>query len=169
MNFGKTFMSYRNVPISYYELVEKGLKHLFYQFKKIVSGYTPDFTLSIDSLCPKIERILREMLHSVNARILKVDANSATPKKEKMILLDQLLNAPEIKSFMTDEDINYFRYVLTNDGQNIRNDSAHGLYSPFFYKSDDGAISAFMVFVAIIRLAVISNRFHFEEAKQLDE
>ena len=30
-NFGKTFMSYRNEPISYYELVEKGLKHLVYQ------------------------------------------------------------------------------------------------------------------------------------------
>lgn len=161
-NFGKTFMSYRNEPISYYELVEKGLKHLFYQFKKIVSGFAPDFTLSIDSLCPKIERILREMLHSVNAKILKVNANSATPKKEQMILLDQLLNAQEIKNFMTEEDINFFRYVLTNDGQNIRNDSAHGLYSPSFYKSDAGAISAFIVFVAIIRLAVISKRFHFE-------
>lgn len=168
-NFGKTFKSYRDEPITYYELVEKGLKHLFYQFKKIVSGYTPDFTLSIDSLCPKIERILREMLHSVNARILKIDANSATPKKENMILLAQLLNAPENKNFMKEEDLNFFRYVLTSDGQNIRNDSAHGLYSPSFYKTDAGAISAFMVFVAIIRLAIISNRFHLELPKKLDD
>ena len=161
-NFGKTFMSYRNEPISYYELVEKGLKHLFYQFKKIVAGNIPDFTLSIDSLCPKIERILREMLHSVNACILKIDIKSATPRKETMLLLDQLLNVPEIKNFMTEEDINFFRYVLTNEGQNIRNYSAHGLYSPSFYKSDAGAISAFMVFVAIIRLAVITNCFQIE-------
>lgn len=161
-NFGKTFMSYRNEPISYYELVEKGLKHLFYQFKKIVAGNIPDFTLSIDSLCPKIERILREMLHSVNASILKIDVKSATPRKETMLLLDQLLNVPEIKNFMTEEDINFFRYVLTNEGQNIRNYSAHGLYSPSFYKSDAGVISAFMVFVAIIRLAVITNCFQIE-------
>jgi len=156
-NFGKTLRSYRKESISYYELVEKGLKHLFYQFKKIVAGNIPDFTLSIDSLCPKIERILREMLHSVNASILKIDVKSATPRKETMLLLDQLLNVPEIKNFMTEEDINFFRYVLTNEGQNIRNYSAHGLYSPSFYKSDAGAISAFMVFVAIIRLAVIIN------------
>lgn len=161
-NFGKTFRSYRKEPISYYELVEKGLKHLFYQFKKIVSGNIPDFTLSIDSLCPKIERILREMLHSINASILKIDVKSATPKKETMLLLDQLLNMPEIKNFMTEEDVNFFRYVLTNEGQNIRNYSAHGLYSPSFYKSDAGAISAFMVFVAIIRLAVITNCFQIE-------
>lgn len=161
-NFGKTFRSYREEPISYYELVEKGLKHLFYQFKKIVSGNIPDFTLSIDSLCPKIERILREMLHSVNASILKIDVKSATPRKETMLLLDQLLNIPEIKNFMTEEDVNFFRYVLTNEGQNIRNYSAHGLYSPSFYKSDTGAISAFMVFVAIIRLAVITNCFQIE-------
>lgn len=162
INFGKTFMSYRNEPISYYELVENGLKHLFYQFKKIVAGNIPDFTLSIDSLCPKIERILREMLHSVNASILKIDVKSATPRKETMLLLDQLLNVPEIKNFMTEEDINFFRYVLTNEGQNIRNYSAHGLYSPSFYKSDAGAISAFMVFIAIIRLAVITNCFQIE-------
>ena len=143
-------------------MVEKGLKHLFYQFKKIVAGNIPDFTLSIDSLCPKIERILREMLHSVNACILKIDIKSATPRKETMLLLDQLLNVPEIKNFMTEEDINFFRYVLTNEGQNIRNYSAHGLYSPSFYKSDAGAISAFMVFVAIIRLAVITNCFQIE-------
>lgn len=161
-NFGKTYKSYRNEPISNYDLVEKGIKHLFYQFKKIVSTSTPDFTLSIDSLCPKIERTIREMLHSVNASILKIDANTSTPKKETMLLLDQLLSAAEIKKFMTEEDINFFKYVLTNDGQNIRNYSAHGLYSPMFYKSDAGVISAFLVFVAIIRLAVITNSFQYE-------
>lgn len=162
-NFGKTYKSYRNEPISNYGLVEKGIKHLFYQFKKIVSCNTPDFTLSIDSLCPKIERIIREMLYSVNASILKIDAKTVIPRKEKMVLLDHLLNAAEIKKFMTEEDINYFRYVLTNDGQNIRNYSAHGLYSPMFYKSDAGIISAFMIFAGILRLAVITNGFKYEE------
>lgn len=161
-NFCKTFRSYRNDPISYYELVEKGLKNLFYQFKKIVSENTADFTLSIDSLCPKIERIIREMSYSVDARILKVDVKSDIPKKEKMILLDQLLNAPEIKNFMTEEDVIFLRYVLTNDGCNIRNNSAHGIYSPMFYKSYAGIISGFMIFVVIIRLAVISNHFQIE-------
>lgn len=162
-NFDKTYRSYRNESISNYELIEKGIKHLFYQFKKIVSGGTPDFTLSIDSLCPKIERILREMLHSVNASILKIDVKSATPKKETMLLLDQLLNAPEIMKFMTEEDNSFFRYVLTNAGQNIRNYSAHGLYSPIFYKSDAGTISGFLILVAILRLAVIRDCFKYEE------
>ena len=161
-NFGKTYRSYRNEPISNYDLVEKGLKHIFYQFKKIVSGNQPDFTLSLDSLCPKIERILREMLHSVKASILKIDAKTPTPKKETMLLLDDLLDAAEIRNFMSDEDLNFFRYVLTNDGQNIRNYSAHGLYSPMFYKSDAGIISGFLVFVAILRLAVITNCFKYE-------
>lgn len=161
-NFGKTYRSYRNEPISNYDLVEKGLKHIFYQFKKIVSGNQPDFTLSLDSLCPKIERILREMLHSVKASILKIDAKTPTPKKETMLLLDDLLDAAEIRNFMSDEDLNFFRYVLTNDGQNIRNYSAHGLYSPIFYKSDAGIISGFLVFVAILRLAVITNCFKYE-------
>ncbi|MBD5184242.1 MAG: DUF4209 domain-containing protein [Bacteroidales bacterium] len=161
-NFGKTYRSYRNEPISNYDLVENGLKHIFYQFKKIVSGYQPDFTLSLDSLCPKIERILREMLHSVKASILKIDAKTPTPKKETMLLLDDLLDAAEIRNFMSDEDLNFFRYVLTNDGQNIRNYSAHGLYSPIFYKSDAGIISGFLVFVAILRLAVITNCFKYE-------
>jgi len=162
-NFCKTYRSYRNEPISNYDLVEKGIKHIFYQFKKITLGKIPDLTLSIDSLCPKIERILREMLHWVNASILKVDAKTSTPKKESMLLLEQLLNTEEIKKFMAEEDINFFRYVLTNDGQNIRNYSAHGLYSPMFYKSDAGIISGFMIFVAILRLAVITNGFNYEE------
>ena len=162
-NFSKTYRSYRNEPISNYDLVEKGIKHIFYQFKKITLGNIPDFTLSIDSLCPKIERILREMLHWVNASILRVDAKAPTPKKESMLLLEQLLSTSGIKKFMTEEDINFFRYVLTNNGQNIRNNSAHGLYSPMFYKSDAGIISGFMIFVSILRLAVITNGFKYGE------
>lgn len=163
-NFGKTYRSYRNDVISNYDLVEKGLKHLFYQFKKITLGNIPDFTLSLDSLCPKIERVLREMLHSVKASILKIDAKTSAPKKETMLLLDQLLDTAEIKKLMTEEDLNFFRYVLTNDGQNIRNNSAHGLYSPMFYKSDAGIISGFLIFVVILRLAVITNCFKYEES-----
>lgn len=161
-NFGKTYTSYNNDVLSNYNLIEKGLKHLFYQFKKFALGNTPDFTLSIDSLCPKIERILREMLHSVQASILKVDTKTSSPKKETMLLLDNLLDAAEIRKFASDEDLNFLRYVLTNDGQNIRNYSAHGLYSPSFYKSEAGLISGFLIFVLIIRLAVISNLFHYE-------
>lgn len=160
-NFCKTYRSYSNESISNYTLVEQGIKHLFYQFRKISVGNNPDFTLSIDSLCPKIERILREMVHSVNASILKIDIKTTTPKKESILLLDQLLYGAEVSKFMTEEDINFLRYVLTNDGQNIRNYSAHGLYSPNFYKSDAGIISGFMIFVAILRLAVISNGFEY--------
>lgn len=146
-------------------MVESGIKNLFYQVKKFASGGIADFTLSIDSLCPKIERILREMLHSVNASILKIDAKSATPKKESMILLDQLLDAVELNNFMTKEDINFFKYVLTKNGLNIRNDSAHGLYNPTFYKSELGLISGFIIFVVILRLAVITNGFEYENEK----
>lgn len=167
-NFGKTYRSYRNEALCYYDLIGSALKNLFYQFQKLALGNSFDFTLSIDSLCPKIERILREMAHSLNARILKIEAKSSTPKKETMILLDQILDAPELNNIMTNEDINFFKYVLTNNGLNIRNDSAHGLYAPTFYKSESGLTAGFMVFVTIIRLAVITNCFKYEENSSND-
>lgn len=165
-NFGEKFLSYQHENLSFYEVVEKGLKHLFFNLKKYANGNISDFTLSIDSLSSKIERILREMLHLINASVLKVDAKNAKVKKETMILLDQILNAPELHNIMTDDDINFFKYVLTNNGLNIRNDSAHGFYDPIFYKSDSGLIAGFMIFVCILRLAVISNSFQFEESEK---
>ena len=158
-NFGKTFQSYRNVSICYYDLDEKGLKHLYYQLKKVAHGIQPDFTLSIDSLSPKIERLLREILHSINASVLKVDIKSTSSHKESVILLDQILNEDALKRNIGEDNINYFKYVLTNDGMNIRNLSAHGLYDSNFYSSVSGLLVGFMLFVSILRLAVITNAF----------
>lgn len=163
-NFGKSFLSYRKESISYYMLVEKGLKHLFYQFKRLANNNPPDFTLSIDSLCPKIERIIREMLHALDAKILKINIKGTNSTKEEMLLLDKLLDAKELKQIMTAEDINYYRFVLTRDGWNIRNESAHGLFSPYFYSSEYGMLSAFMLFVLILRLSINSNCFQYENS-----
>ena len=76
-----------------------------------------------------------------------------------MILLDQILNEDALKRNIGEDNINYFKYVLTNDGMNIRNLSAHGLYDSNFYSSVSGLLVGFMLFVSILRLAVITNAF----------
>lgn len=64
-------------------------------------------------------------------------------------LLDSLLREPCLLQVFVEEDIEFFEYVLTSKGLNIRNNVAHAFYIP----QDYGITYATLVFLCILRLA----------------
>ncbi len=70
------------------------------------------------------------------------------------ILLDGLLYKDCLHQVFDNNDMLLFRQTFTNDGYNIRNNMAHGLYIPQEYTST----KALLVFVSILRLAKATMR-----------
>ena len=65
-------------------------------------------------------------------------------------LLDSLLREPCLREIFREEDIEFFEYVFTAKGHNIRNNVAHAFYIP----QDYGKIQATLVFLCILRLTM---------------
>ncbi|GAA3932543.1 DUF4209 domain-containing protein [Hymenobacter algoricola] len=101
--------------------------------------------LCLDSLVPKVEALMRELLQ------LTGNATVATGSKAGMqeVFFDELLNALEKTALFTGSDAQFFRYIFTSFGQNVRNNIAHG-----YYKQADRYSfgSAILVFCALLRL-----------------
>ena len=50
-----------------------------------------------------------------------------------LMLLDQLLNQKVLTQVFDQDDLLLFKQTFTNEGYNIRNDVAHGLFMPEEY------------------------------------
>lgn len=101
--------------------------------------------LCLDSMVPKVEALMRELLQ------LTGNATVATGSKKGLqeVYFDDLLNTLERTELFTESDTQFFRYVFTSFGQNVRNNIAHG-----YYKLPDQYVfgSALLVFCALLRL-----------------
>lgn len=108
-------------------------------------GAQVSLVLCLDSLVPKVEALMRELLQ------LTGNATVATGSKAGMqeVFFDELLNTIERTELLTESDAQFFRYIFTSFGQNIRNNIAHGYYKlPDLYSFG----SAILVFCALLRL-----------------
>lgn len=76
--------------------------------------------------------------------ITKVGKNNTTSQ----VLLEGLLKEARMQGVFSDEDVDFFEYVFTSIGHNIRNDVAHAFYIP----QDYGIMQATLVFLCVLRL-----------------
>ena len=93
----------------------------------------------------RFEGILRTIVADQGGKTINIERNGNT----KEALLDSLLREPCLLNVFAEEDIEFFEYVLTSKGLNIRNNVAHAFYIP----QDYGMTYATLVFLCILRLA----------------
>ena len=84
------------------------------------------------------------MVGDYGGRVIKLGRDNCTSQA----LLDDLLREPCLLEVFKIEDIEFFEYVFTSKGYNIRNNVAHSFYIP----SDYGIFQATLVFLCILRL-----------------
>lgn len=131
------------IAYTWFALVDIGIKEYFRQYLLALENKPTDWRMTIDFLTPKFEAILRDIVDFTGGIIHKEENG-----KTSLMLLEQLLNAPELREVFDDDDLMLFRQVFTKDGMNIRNDVAHGFYKPSHYN----ITIATLVFVCILRL-----------------
>ena len=103
-----------------------------------------DWRIPVDLLSIRFEGILRDMVGDYGGHVTKVGRDNSTSQA----LLDDLLREPCLLDVFRKEDIEFFEYVFTAKGHNIRNNVAHAFYIP----QDYGMIQATLVFLCILRL-----------------
>lgn len=138
------------VGSSILERVDIGLKDFLHQHELLLRGEQPDWRFCITFLSTQFEGILREVVRQMEAPITKMKNITNTEN----ILLEGLLDKDCLHQVFDNNDMLLFRQTFTNDGYNIRNNVAHGLYIPQEYTST----KALLVFVSILRLAKATMR-----------
>lgn len=141
------------VVASWFSQIDYGIETLIKQYKRLLEGKSTDWRLPVDVLSIRFEGILRDMVGDYGGRITKVRDNGTS-----QALLDDLLREPCLQDMFRVEDIEFFEYVFTAKGHNIRNDVAHAFYIP----QDYGIIQATLVFLCILRLTMFSPKEEIE-------
>ena len=137
------------VVASWFSQIDYGIEALIKQYKRLLEGKFTDWRLPVDVLSIRFEGILRDMVGDYGGRITKVRDNGTS-----QALLDDLLREPCLQEMFRVEDIEFFEYVFTAKGHNIRNDVAHAFYIP----QDYGMIHATLVFLCILRLTTFRQK-----------
>lgn len=104
----------------------------------------------MDILSIRFEGILRDMVGDYGGCVTKVGRDNSISQA----LLDDLLREPCLLKIFKKEDIEFFEYVFTAKGCNIRNNVAHAFYLP----KDYGIIEATLVFLCILRLTMFKPK-----------
>lgn len=138
------------VGSSILERVDIGLKDFLHQHELMLRGEQPDWRFCITFLSTQFEGILREIVRQMEEPITKMKNVTNTEN----ILLEGLLDKDCLHQVFDNNDMLLFRQTFTNDGYNIRNNVAHGMYIPQEYTST----KALLVFVSILRLAKATMR-----------
>ncbi len=94
------------------------------------------------------------MVGDYGGHVTKVGRDYSTSQ----VLLDALLKEASETEVFSVEDIEFFEYVFTPKGRNIRNYVAHAFYIP----QDYGIIEATLVFLCVLRLATFRPK-HIEK------
>lgn len=140
----RTKMRASQVDYNWYSLIHDGLCSFLMAFSKMIEGKRSSYMLSIDSLIPKFEGILRDIVQLNGGQITKIDRNGDIVNR----LLDELLADACLRASFSQADIALFKYTLTSHGLNIRNDAAHGFYAP----QDYSLKKALKVLMCVFRL-----------------
>lgn len=138
------------VSASWFSQVDYGLESLMKQYQRFIRGKTTDWRMPIDILAIRFEGIIRDIVADYGGKIIKVGKDNST----SMALLESLLKEPCLCEAFRIEDIEFFEYVFTNNGLNIRNNVAHSFYIP----QDYGIFHATLVFLCILRLTLFSPK-----------
>ena len=131
------------VTSTWFSQIDYGIEALIKQYNRFLQGKRTDWRLPVDVLSIRFEGILRDMVGDCGGRVTKVGRDSTS-----QVLLDDLLGEPCLKDAFRTEDIEFFKYVFTAKGHNIRNNVAHAFYIP----QDYGMIQATLVFLCMLRL-----------------
>jgi len=123
---------------------------LIKQYNRFLQGKPTDWRLPVDILSIRFEGILRDMVGDYGGCVTKVGRDNSISQA----LLDDLLREPCLLQIFRKEDIEFFEYVFTAKGYNIRNYVAHAFYIP----QDYGMIEATLVFLCILRLTMFSPK-----------
>jgi len=134
------------VTASWYSQIDYGIEALIKQYNRFLQGKPTDWRIPVDVLSIRFEGILRDMVGNYGGHVTKVGRDNNLSQA----LLDSLLREPCLHEIFRDEDIEFFEYVFTAKGHNIRNDVAHAFYIP----QDYGIIQATLVFLCILRLTM---------------
>lgn len=132
--------------VSWYSQIDYGIEALIKQYNHYLQGKSTDWRIPVDLLSIRFEGILRDMVCDYGGHVTKVGRDNSLSQ----VLLDSLLREPCLREIFRDEDIEFFEYVFTAKGHNIRNDVAHAFYIP----QDYGMIQATLVFLCILRLTM---------------
>jgi len=132
------------VVASWFSQIDYGLKAQIKQYQRFLQGKNSDWRIPIDMLSVRFEGILRDMVGDYGGHVTKVESDCSTSQ----VLLDALLKEAYEQKVFSIEDIEFFEYVFTPKGRNIRNYVAHAFYIP----QDYGIIEATLVFLCILRL-----------------
>lgn len=133
------------VDSSFLECVDIGLKDFLIQNERMMQGMAADWRFCITFLSTQFEGLLRKIVRCMDGPSIKMKNMNNTEN----ILLEGLLNKDCLHKVFDDNDLLLFKETFTQDGYNIRNNIAHGLYLPQEYTSS----KALLVFVSILRLA----------------
>lgn len=131
------------VTFSWFSQIDYGVDALIKQYQRFLQRKETDWRIPIDMLSIRFEGILRDMVGDYGS-ITKVGKNNSTSQ----VLLEGLLKEARTQGVFTDEDVDFFEYVFTSKGHNIRNDVAHAFYIP----QDYGIVQATLVFLCVLRL-----------------
>lgn len=134
------------VTVSWYSQIDYGVEALIKQYNRFLQGKPTDWRIPVDLLSIRFEGMLRDMVGDYGGHVTKMDRDNNLSQA----LLDSLLREPCLHDIFREEDIEFFEYVFTAKGHNIRNDVAHAFYIP----QDYGMIQATLVFLCILRLTM---------------
>ena len=121
------------------------IKDLIQQYKRYAQGKPTDWRVSVDELSIRFEGILRTIVDNCGGQTVRLGRDGCTTEA---VLLDDLLRDSTLLKVFSKDDIDFFEYVFTAKGFNIRNDVAHAFYIP----QDYNIIKATLVFLCILRL-----------------
>lgn len=130
---------------TWFSQIDHALKFLFQQYHKIIQKKHTDWRIPVDVLSLRFEGFLRTIVSECGGQITKLSREGGTTE----VLLDELLRDNSIQKVFTEDDIDFFEYVFTSKGFNIRNSVAHAFYIP----RDYDVIKATLVFLCVLRLA----------------
>lgn len=101
------------------------IKDYFYQIETFLNSPTgePTFIMFIDSICSKIEYLLKAICSKNGITVTTMQQDGLT----SMVTLNIIFNNEEFKKLIIESDYNLLKYVLLEPGLNLRNKSAHGL------------------------------------------
>lgn len=130
---------------SWFSQIDYAIKALLQQYQHTLDNKPTDWRIPIEVLSIRFEGILRNIVAYQGGQTTNIGRGGNTTEA----LLDKLLREPCLLQVFAKEDIEFFEYVLTTKGLNIRNNVAHAFYIP----QDYGITYATLVFLCVLRLA----------------
>lgn len=133
------------VGSTYLERIDTGIKEFLHQNELLMDNKPADWRFCITFLTTQFEGLLRDIVRRLGGTVSKTKHGTDT----ELVLLEGLLNDDCLKKVFDANDMLLFRETFTNEGYNIRNNVAHGMYLPQEYT----ASKALLVFISVLRLA----------------